>query len=204
MKSAGRNILFFLLYVSLCLASENKPVASNREILFALSDSVISKIIGQQLQHYSSITIKLDNDTLTTVYRQRFINGLVSKNITVFENKISSETTLELSVHESSVYFGEIFTESFFSKKMVERTVRLSVSASFSSSIDGRILWSKLFSESMVDTVNFADIEHINNSSIPITSFHQPELSFIDSVLEPAIVIFSTGVAVYLFFTIRS
>jgi hypothetical protein len=204
MKSAGQNILIFFVFVSLCIASENKPVTSNREIFFALGDSLINRIVAQHVQNYQSITIKTCKDTFTNFFRQQFISGLAAKNITVFENNSATETTLELSVQESSVFFGELFTESFFGKRRTERTIRLMVNATLSSSTEGKILWSKQFSESMIDTVNFTDVDQMNNSSLPITSFHKPELSFLDSVLEPAIVIFSTGVAVYLFFTIRS
>ncbi|MDP1675367.1 MAG: hypothetical protein Q8L88_00765 [Bacteroidota bacterium] len=204
MKSAGRNILFFLLYVSPCFAAENKSVASNREVFFILADSVISKIASQQIQQYSSITIKTSNDTFTIFFRQTFINGLVSKDKTIFESGTTTEATLELSVQESSVFFGELFTETFLGKKKVERRVRLIVNTTLSSSADGKILFSNQFSETNVDTVNFTDVEQMNNTSLPMTNFQKPELSFFDSVLEPAIVIFSTGVAVYLFFTIRS
>ncbi len=204
MKSAGRNILFFLVYGSLCIASENTPVASNREIFFTLSDSVTSKIFADNLRHYQSVTIKTSNDTFTNFFRQRIIIGLASRNIIIFENNTTTETTLELSVQESSVFFGELFTESFLGRKKTERTIRLTVNATAFSSADGKILWSKQFSETMIDTVKFTDIEHMNNSSLPMTNYTKPELSFFDSVLEPAIVIFSTGVAVYLFFTIRS
>ncbi len=204
MKSAGRNIVFFLVYVSLCVSSENIPTVSNREIFNVLSDSIISKIIVQKLQHCPSILLKVSTDTFTSFYRQQFINRLTSKNITVFENNTTPETILELSVQESSVFFGELFTESFLGKKKVKRTIRLTINATFSTPADGKILWSDQYSESVIDTVNFSNIEQINNSTIPLTSFRRPEISFFDSVLEPAIVIFSTGVAVYLFFTIRS
>jgi hypothetical protein len=204
MKSAGRNILFFLFYVPLCFASENKPVALNREILFALGDSVINKIFVQQLQSYPSVTIKTSTDTFTTFFRQHFISNLASKKISVFENSNATETTLELSVQESSVFFGEPFTESFLGRKKIERSIQLVVNATGSSSVEGKILWSRQFSETMIDTVNFTDAEQMNNSSLPMTSIQKPKLSFFDSVVEPVIVIFSTGVAIYLFFTIRS
>jgi len=205
MNLTRRNILFFLFYVSFCSAAENKPFASNREVFFIVSDSMINKIAAQQLQQYSLITIKTNNDTFTNYFRQHFIKSLISNNKTVFENsETASEATLELSVQESSVFFGDVFTESFLGKKKVERSIRLSLIATLTSLSNGKILFSKQISESVVDTVNYADIEKMNNASLPMTNFQRPELSFFDSFLEPAIVIFSTGVAVYLFFTIRS
>ncbi len=204
MKSAGRDILFFLVYVSLCFSAENNPVATNREIFFALSDSVIGTIVNQRLKQYSSITIKTSNDTFTKYFRQQFLSNLALKDKTIFENNATTETTLELSVQESSVLFGELFTESFLGRKKVERKVLLTLNVTLTSSSDGKIIFSNQVSESIVDTLNFTDIDQINNNSLPMTRYQKPELSFFDSVLEPAIVIFSTGVAVYLFFTIRS
>lgn len=204
MKSTGRNILFFVVYVSLCFSAENNPVASNREVFFALSDSVIGTIVNQRMKQYSSITIKISNDTFTKYFRQQFISSLALKDKTIYENSATPETTLELSVQESSVFFGELFTETFLGRKKVERKVCLTVHATLSSPVDGKILFSNQFSETKIDTVNFTDIDQINNNSLPMTRYQKPELSFFDSVLEPAIVIFSTGVAVYLFFTIRS
>jgi hypothetical protein len=204
MISTGRKIVYFLFYGSLCLASENRPVTTNREILYALSDSVMSKIYEHGIKQYPSISLKIGNDTITDFYRNYFINGLSLRHINVYEQTNSSETTLELFVQESSVFFGELFTESFLGRKRTERTVHFKVIANLSSVVDGKIFWSKQFSETRIDTLDFTDIEQMNNYSLPLTSYKKPVVSFFDTVIEPAIVIFSTGVAVYLFFTIRS
>lgn len=204
MKSMERNILLFLFYVSLCFSAEDIPVVSNREVFFALSDTIITSIATQQLKQYSSISIKTSKDTFTNYFRQHFINGLVLNKKTISENSDLPETILELSVKESSVFFGESFTETFLGNKKSERKVQLTVLSTLISSRDGRILSSEQITETKVDTVDLSSLEQMNNSSLPMTSYQKPTLSFFDSIVEPAIVIFSTGIAIYLFFTIRS
>lgn len=204
MKSIGRNIFIFLIYVSLCFSAEEIPVVSNREVFFSLSDSIINSITILQLKQHSSISLKTSNDTFTNYFRQHFINSLVSNKKSISENTTTPEPILELSVKESSVFFGESFTESFLGNKKSERRVQLTVLSTLKSSIDGNILFSEQFTKTKVDTVNLSTIEQMNNSSLPMTNYQMPTLSFFDSILEPAIVIFSTGIAIYLFFTIRS
>lgn len=204
MNYTGRIIVIIVVCGSFCSASEPTTPNSNREIFFQLCDSVTNKIITEGIQHHQSINLKTGIDTFTSSLRSQFIHGLVSRNISVFQQSPSSEMTLEITVRGSSVLYGEVFTEYFLGTRKTERIVSLNINAFVISQSDGKVIWSKQFLESLIDTVNYSEMERLNDSTLPLTDYKKAELSFFDSILEPAIVTIASGVAIYLFFTIRS
>ncbi|MFA5832997.1 MAG: hypothetical protein WDA22_05925 [Bacteroidota bacterium] len=204
MNKLLRNITVILVIFSMCSATGNEPSHSDREILFRLCDSTMQAVASMELQQFHSVRLLSTNDQNTTYFQTQFIQGLVSRNIPLFVEKDSSETTLELTVRESSVLYSELFTDSFLGSRKTERTVAFSIVASLISHMNGKVLWSKAFSSSFVDTVLYSEIEQLHDGSIPLTKNRVPTLSFFDSILEPAIVTIASGVAIYLFFTIRS
>ena len=68
----------------------------------------------------------------------------------------------------------------------------------------GEILSSKSISEEISDTVSVDDISTVEDPNINITHAELPTEPFIDKFVEPFVIIGATGVAVYLFFHVRS
>ncbi len=204
MKCTGRIIVNMVVCLSFCSASDQDKPDSHREIFFQLCDTGMEKIIAEGLPPHSSIALKTGQDTFTVTFRPQFIHGLVSRNVQVFENSSAADTVLEINVRGSSVVYGEVFTRSFFGTRKTQRTVSLNFGAFLISRSDGKVMWSRQFSESVIDTVNYSEADRLNESAPPLTSYKKAELSFFDSILEPAIVTIASGVAIYLFFTIRS
>ncbi len=204
MNCTGRLIVIIVLCGSLCPASEPAFPNSNREIIFQLCDSVAKKIVAEGILLQNSVTIRTGVDTFTSSLRSQFILGLASRNISVFQQSSPSETILEITVRGSTVLYGEVFTESFLGTRKTERNVSLNINAFVVSGSDEKVIWAKQFSESIIDTVNYSETERLNDSTLPLTNYKKAELSFFDSILEPAIVTIASGVAIYLFFTIRS
>jgi hypothetical protein len=69
---------------------------------------------------------------------------------------------------------------------------------------DGKILWAKSKGASLVDTVYVDDIPNLQVSSERIAKGVMPQRSAMEKFIEPFIIVGAAGVAVYLFFTIRS
>ncbi len=201
MTSLRRNILLLFVFSSICSASD--PVRSDREILIQLCDSVMSKI-SVDVKEIASITLSVGKDTATSFFQPYIVQGLVSRNIPIYIGKDSTTTTLELNVQESSVLYGDVFTQSIFGERKCERTSSLTLIGSGTSNCDGKISFSHRYSITHKDTIAFSMIEQLTASAFPITRFTRPQLSFFDSVVEPAIVTVASGIIIYLFFTIRS
>lgn len=198
-----RYITIVVLLTSLCAAEDLNHSVSNREIFFRLCDSVSSDIV-QEINHYRSIAVTAGSDSFSSYYLPIFGQGLSSRAIPVYVRPESAETMLTLLVRESSVSFGDVFTESFFGPRLTERRSALKVTGTLVSVTDGKVLWTKDFFRISTDVVAVSGIDQLSNGNPPMTSVVLPELSFLDSVLEPAIVTIASGVVIYLFFTIRS
>ena len=201
MGSIRRNILLTVIVASLCSAAD--PVRTDREVLLQQCDSVMS-MIGSEIRTVSAISVVLGSDTVTAFFRPNILQGLAATSVPVQFQSDPTGTTLELHVQESSVLYGEIFTESFFGTRKCERRVKVAVSTSLFSPEKQKVLSSKTVSSTSVDTVDFASVDQLHSSSIPMTRFTPPALTFFDSFLEPAIVTVASGIVIYLFFTIRS
>ncbi len=199
-----RNIAAVLFFVSVCFAVERQPQPTNREIFFRLCDSAVTEIASNGLMQFQSVALQTGRDVISSFFHQRFIQGLVLKNIPVFVKTDSTMTTLELTVRESSVFYGEVFNESFFGERRTERKIKLSILATLISNNDGKVITVIQVSRMFVDTVAYSTIDQLNDSAPPMSGYVKPELSFFDSIIEPAIVTVASGVAIYLFFTIRS
>lgn len=201
MGSIRRTILLTVVIASLCSAAD--PVRTDREVLLLQCDSVIS-MIGAEITSLPSISVVFGSDTVTTFFRPNMLQRLTATTVPVQLQSDPTGTTLELHVQESSVFYGEVFTESFFGTRKCERRVKVAVMASLISPDKRKVLTSRTVSSTSVDTVEFATVAQLHSSSIPMTRFTAPALTFFDSFLEPAIVTVASGIVIYLFFTIRS
>lgn len=199
----GRYIACFIILGSLSTAAEHGRSATHREIFIRLCDSV-SAALSRELVPYRSVAVAAERDTFGTFFLPFLKEGLVRNSIPLFTKQDSAETTLELTVRESSVFYGESFTESFLGSRKHERRSTLQVTGTLHSVSDGRILWTKDFTYTCSDTVSATDNPYGENGSPPLTSFDRPVRSLFDLLIEPAIVTIASGVVIYLFFTIRS
>jgi hypothetical protein len=203
MSGHWRYIAFIVFLCSLCTAGDQGRSVTHREIFFRMSDSVMTAL-SKEIVPFRSVVILAERDTFGTYFHPLFRMGLVRNSVLLFSKVDSAETTLELTVRESSVFYGEPFTESFFGSSKNERRNTLLVTGTLFSASDGRALWTKDFACSFSDTIFTKDTEHIENGIPPLTSIVRPDRSLFDFLIEPAIITIASGVAIYLFFTIRS
>ncbi|MDD8016796.1 MAG: hypothetical protein PHP42_00335 [Bacteroidota bacterium] len=205
MKIHRLNIILMVIFSLACFAGEKEGSATEREILFQLSDSLTQEVISVgSIGAATSLQLKLAEHPETIIFRSAILQALFAKKILVFEKQSTTDTTLELTIRASSVFYGAIFSESLFGARKVERIATVKCNAVISSSSTGKIIWAGLVTKSTIDTVGYSSVDQLHSDSFPLTSYTKPALSFFDSLLEPAIVTIASGVAIYLFFTIRS
>lgn len=199
----GRCILIlFIVFSFSFLFAENLP-QSDRERMRIASDSLLSQIIEEAgLVPASSVYLSCDASFRSTPFYFAVSNLFYQRNISVSTDSAKAARVFAISVRRASVIYGETFTESFFSPQYTERTISLSFDAVVQDSL--KILYAASKSLMLRDTVRYADTEGLHDFSSPFSSYTPPSLSFFDSLLEPIVVTIASGIAVYLFFTIRS
>lgn len=200
MNGMRRYITIGLLFVSMCTAADLQRAPSIRDILFRLSDAAAASA-ARELQQGPVAVHSAAPDSVDRFYTPLIQQGLSLAGLTVQDQ---AATELTVRIREASVHHGEPFTESFFGAQHSIRTVRFTVVASTTTRGQGGTSWSKEFTEVHTDTVLVDRIASLAEFAPVLTAYTLPERSFFETFIEPAIVTVSAGVAVYLFFTIRS
>jgi hypothetical protein len=102
------------------------------------------------------------------------------------------------------VQYGETFHESFFGARKTKRTLTASVSFEATDVRSHVVRGSGSLSRTSVDTVLVDAIPALESASVQSTHGTIPDQESLDRYLEPFVIVGATGVAVYLFFHIRS
>lgn len=178
---------------------------SNANILYQVcQEAVASSISDAQIPDTSTIVLKIEDgevnrffaDHLTESFRQRFPS--------LFTRKTASGIEICVSVGAVSVVYGQSFSDGFLSARRSERRIDVGLRMTAMRFEDGKILWAKSKGASSVDTVYVNDIPDLQLSSERIAKGVMPQGSAMEKFIEPFIIVGAAGVAIYLFFTIRS
>ncbi len=111
---------------------------------------------------------------------------------------------LDIQSFSLGVVYDGLYREGLFGTKKVRRTVSASITFESIATATSEILSSGTLSDHRVDTVEADNIRKLESPASPSTRAQLPPEEFIDRYIEPFIIIGATGVAVYLFFHIRS
>lgn len=104
----------------------------------------------------------------------------------------------------ASVKYSNAHRFTLFGRRCAERSVTVRVQAQIYDTETGIILSGESLIAEHRDTIYVDDIPMFENPEIPMTKADLPDESFIDRFIEPIIIVGTAGVAVFLFFHIRS
>jgi len=208
LNSALRFALIVLFGVLLSGTAEQLCAAekkSNADILYQLCrEAVASSISEAQIPDSSTIVLKIEDGAINRFFAQPLTESFRQRFSSLFTQKTTSGIEISVSVGGVSVIYGETFSDGFLSARRTERRIDVSLRMTTMRFEDGKILWAKSKSASFVDTVYVDDIPDLQLSSEGIAKGVMPQRSAMEKFIEPFIIVGAAGVAVYLFFTIRS
>ncbi len=198
-------VLFAVLLLGMAeqlCAAEKK---SNGDILYQVcQEAVASSISDAHIPDTSTIVLKIEDGEINRFFAQPIAESFRQRFPSIFTRKTASGVEISVSVGGVSVVYGQSFSDGFFSARRSERRVDMALRMTAIRFEDGKILWAKSKSASFVDTVYVDDIPDIQFSSERIAKGVMPQRSMMEKFIEPFIIVGAAGVAVYLFFTIRS
>lgn len=198
-----RTYILYSLLISCTIAFSQVQSLSETEKIRILSDSLLSKIISEAgLKPASHLFLLRHGLTSQPVLYTSVINSLFSHHISVVTDSTLSDTTMSVAFRRVSIEYGKTFSNSIFGTLYTVRTTALSVDVSIST--QKKIMWAGSGTLAGIDTVRYSDIQDLHSNNLPTTMYTSPTLSFFDSIFEPLIITVASGVAIYLFFTIRS
>ncbi len=191
------NIVLCLLicgYSFAGITAKEKP-STNYEVLNRVYSEISGKVIDDLSCTSRKLLLSVEGDSNKWIFRNIFSDLLKQKQFRLMNNtdsnvcsvKIYSETKIRYSKHESD--------ENSFIRNLF----------CFATVIQGdNEKNQRTYTETVTDTLGISDIQYINNAKIKITANSLEERSFFDTIIEPLIILSSSGILVYLLFTVRS
>lgn len=181
---------------------------TNIEIMQALSDSIAEKVIQQGfLTAGDSLEISMPKNDDIWIFSQAFTAALIAKGIHVFVEKDSLRAGQILFVGNTAlgkVHYTDMFRDGLFGIKKIKRTISVDCSYQIQNRGTKEVLRSESLSRSYGDTISVDDVSQVESDGVRSTHAELPSENFLDKIVEPFVIIGATGVAVYLFFHIRS
>lgn len=120
------------------------------------------------------------------------------------DSRDSAEVILEFGLRGSHITYSNLRRRSFFGERIVDRAVKVSLSARASRPSTNEVIFSRDTDSSFEDTIAASDIQRVESASLPITKGELESGGFPGSIVEPAVVVGALGVAIYLLFHVRS
>jgi hypothetical protein len=178
---------------------------TNRELLFELCGEATSAVIdSSKTPSDTAVCMIAEPDTLTQIFFQTLVESFHRHFRSVVLKECDSLESLTVSVVRANVWYGDSFTLGMFGARRCRRTVEVGVQGTAVDPLTRKVRWAGTVSRSVQDTILVDDISSVEPSAGLIGKGSPPGRSFLDALVEPFVIIAATGVAVYLFFTIRS
>ena len=160
-----------------------------------------------RISGHDTIGVTIAASTDSWIAEHAIESRLKAAGHTVILRSINAERTpyvLSLDGVEFRVRYDDMFSKGIFGTKMVRRTLSADISSRLLKGETGEVLFGGSIGRLRADTVAMDEIKSLEMPGSPATHGEIPEGSPLDRFIEPFIIIGTTGVAVYLFFHLRS
>jgi len=178
---------------------------SNEEIMVDLSrDAAGVFCTGLKISDTTSVAVSIENGEVNRFFSRPLLESFRQHFVFLYARSGTASVDIAVSVPEITVTYGESFSEGLFSARESQRTIGISVRLTAMRNADGKILSAETERRSFSDTVYVDEINNLQASSKHIASGPMPDRSALERFIGPLIIAGAAGIAVYLFFTIRS
>ena len=185
-----------------------KLTLTNSEIIQSLISRMADKVILEsKLNPEDSIELRISKYSDDSwIAKQAIISQLkILGYNAIYINDASALSRYLIEVENTNyqVKYDSMYTDGFFGKKKVKRNITAEVAIQTKSET-GKILFNNILKETSSDIVFVDDIPSLELINTKSTHGDIPEDSLLSHIVEPFIIIGATGVAVFLFFHIRT
>ena len=187
------------------LHGSDKHSKSNEEIMVDLSrEAVDSLCVDLNIPDTTAVGLHIEVGDVNRFFTQPLVESFHQHFVSLYTRSTASNAEILASIAKVGVLYGEPFTDGFFSARRCARSLDVEVRFTATRSSDGKVLWAGTKKNSFSDTVYVDDIPKLQESSMRVASGTMPDRSALERFIEPLIIAGAAGIAVYLFFTIRS
>jgi beta-glucanase (GH16 family) len=196
---------YSLLKVFALIACGIIPICSqtktNLDVFKVLVDSSLSEALLNLSDSQKDIYVDLKLTSAYSVFENQIFKSIQAqkKNIATTSSTLEN-IRLSYSIENAAVNYGEVFRDGFLGNHFVDRKIYITGSYL----INSEEMSVKDFYFESIDTVEFDEIQTLENSSYPFTQGEIPTEPFLSNLFEPLVALTTAAVVIALFFTIRS
>src|ERR1051326_1911277 len=199
------------LYASSVRADEDQPARrseSNLQVMEKLVEAAGKEIAANLTHaHGDSITLRCSAGDDRWIIQNGLTASLKASGFQVFTTNDSlSRPRILADIHpvNFTVHYDEMFRDGFLGSKKTRRTVSVELACLLTNPLTGEVFYSGSPKGESTDTVSVESLPALESPDLKSTHGEVPSETFLDRIIEPVVLIGATGVAVYLFFHIRS
>ena len=189
-KSNSFFIVMFICFFHFSSFSQSR-VLNNYEKIDSIYSVVVGKIINKLSCNSKNISLVFEGDSNIWILKNKLFDALKNNN---FEFSDSSISNCKLNLYNETKirYLKNYSNDDYFI-----REINCFVKLDFDHRID-------VYSEKVSDTLKIDNLNFINNNRISVLLNDLEKKTFIEELLKPLVILTSSGILVYLLFTIRS
>jgi len=166
-------------------------VLNNYEKIDSIYSVVVGKIINKLSCNSKNIALVFEGDSNIWILKNKLFDALRNNN---FEFSDSSISNCKLNLYnETKIRYLKNYSNDDYFIREINCFVKLDY--------DHRI---DVYSENVSDTLKIDNLNFINNNRISVLLNDLEKKTFIEELLKPLVILTSSGILVYLLFTIRS
>ena len=186
----------------------DKMPKSNAEIFREGVVELVHSLAKQSgITQGGSIVVSIVHPDENSLVKQAVTSSLQQNGYTVYDDSAKATAinyNLNVNDAELMVSYGETYHETILGESRTSRTLSVNLPYTLTEKQTGKVIRS--------ETMNFLTTDTVSTDMIPLLEHQQPAgtksvlpaRSFLDRLVEPLVIIAATGVAIYLFFHVRS
>ncbi len=198
MKLSPLNFLLILIMHGFTLLGQTDPSPkTNLAICFEMIDSTVTEQVSK-IDNSELKTFSLNLVSGYSLFSNFVSDKFMSRGLTKQEGN-QNQSNINFTITNISVKYSEPIKESFFGDYSIGRNIYIEGSFLYSGTNTDLVTFNKTYS----DFIPYSLIKETEDVSLPFTKGEIPETPLFSTILEPAIIVGSAAVVVYLFFSVR-
>jgi hypothetical protein len=205
----------FLVCLSLgighaAMAGENNPAPTrtNLEIMQSLIGRITRDVIGHSgIPGGDTVLFRIQSGPDSWIVQNAMLAELRTSGYPVLlpaDSGAQRGYAMHIQSSELRVRYDDMYHDGFLGARKARRTVSAAVTCEVVNPGSHEVLYSGAPAAEAADTVRVDEVANLELASARSTHAELPAETFPDRVFEPLVIIGATGIAVYLFFHVRS
>ena len=204
-----RVLLLALLVVNgeVSFAQHEQPLAgrvSNLDLFRSLATSLTLQTLQRiNVAPSTAVHIAVYPTDVAWIVEGGITDAVQARGLRVTDDD-SAAYNVRFGVDEARVFYTNVRRDGFLGEKLVDRLVRLRLSAKVVSRHSHSEVATFTVQDSLADTLPLSEVPSVEHPAVPLTRGSLPGEGFFSNLAEPLIVIGSIAIAVLLLFHVRS